>query len=86
MEDRCNSFIGLYEWLVLIGRKIVLFCGNHDAAIRGAIVYSLVDRCKVLDVEPCEWMEDVLLRILGNENKREDIWKVLAGRWGKQTK
>ena len=26
-----------------LGRKNFLFCGNHDAAIRAAIVYSLVD-------------------------------------------
>ena len=36
-----------------------LFCGNHDAAIRAAIVYSLVDSCKALDVDLREWMEDV---------------------------
>ena len=37
-----------------LGRKIFLFCGNHDAAIRAAIDYSLVDSCKALDVDPRE--------------------------------
>ena len=46
-----------------LGRKNVLFYWDHDAAIRAAIVYSLVDRSKTLEVDPREWMEDILLRI-----------------------
>ena len=68
-----------------LGRKNFLFCGNHDAAIRAAIVYSLVDSCKALDVDPREWMEDVLLRIPGNENNREALRELLPDKWAKQT-
>ena len=68
------------------GRKNFLFCGNHDAAERAAIVYSLVDSCKALDIDPREWMEDVLLRIPGNENNREALRELLPDRWTKQTK
>lgn len=68
-----------------LGRKNYLFCGNHDAAVRAAIVYSLVDRCKALDVNPREWMEDVLLRIPGNENNREALRELLPDTWAKQT-
>lgn len=67
--------------------KIVfLFCGNHDAAIRAAIVYSLVDSCKALGVDPREWMEDVLFRIPGNENNRETLRELLPDKWAKQSK
>ena len=58
----------------------------HDVAIRAAIVYSLVDSCKSLDVEPREWMEDVLLRIPGNENNRDALRELLPDRWVKQSK
>ncbi len=68
-----------------LGRKNFLFCGNHDAAIRAAIVYSLVDSCKALDVDPREWMEDLLLRIPGNENNREALCELPPDRWAKQT-
>ena len=68
-----------------LGRKNFLFCGNHDAAIRASIVYSLVDSCKALDVDPREWMEDVLLRIPGNENNREALRELLPDKWAKQT-
>lgn len=69
-----------------LGRKNFLFCGNHDAAARAAIVYSLVDSCKALDIDPREWMEDVLLRIPGNENSREALRDLLPDKWAKQTK
>lgn len=68
-----------------LGRKNFLFCGNHDAAVRAAIVYSLVDSCKALGIDPREWMEDVLLRIPGNENSRDVLRELLPDRWAKQT-
>ena len=66
-----------------LGRKNFLFCGNHDAAVRAAIVYSLVGTCKALAVDPREWMEDVLLRIPQVENDRAALRELLPDRWGK---
>lgn len=47
---------------LVLSWKNFLFCENPDATIYAAIVYSLVDSCKALDVDPHDWMEDVLLR------------------------
>lgn len=69
-----------------LGRKNFLFCGNHDAAARAAIVYSLVDSCKALGIDPREWLENVLLRISENENNREALRELLPDKWAKQTK
>lgn len=66
-----------------LGRKNFLFCGNHDAAVRAAIVYSLVDTCKAVGKDPREWMEDVLVRIPGNENNREALRNLLPDKWAK---
>lgn len=68
-----------------LGRKNYLFCGNHDAAMRAAIVYSLVDSCKALGVDPRQWMEDVLLRIPESENDRTALRELLPDKWAKQT-
>ena len=68
-----------------LGRKNFLFCGNHDAAVRAAIVYSLVSSCKAMGVDPREWMEDVMLRIPGNESNRDVLRRLLPDRWAKQT-
>lgn len=70
-----------------LGRKNFLFCGNHDAAVRAAITYSLVDSCKALDIDPREWMEDALLRMPGNEeDNREALRELLPDKWAKQAK
>lgn len=47
--------------------------------------YSLEDSCKAMGVAPREWMEDVLLRIPGNENNRYALRELLPDRWAKQT-
>lgn len=46
-----------------LGRKNYLFCGNDASAYRAAIVYSLIASCKAADVDPRQWMEDVLAKI-----------------------
>ncbi len=46
-----------------LGRKNFLFAGNHDAAVRAAIVYSLFSSCKAAKIETRTWLEDVLKRI-----------------------
>ena len=68
-----------------LGRKNFLFCGNHDAAVRAAIVYSLVDTCKAVGKDPREWMEDVLVRIPGNEKNREALRDLLPDKWAKSS-
>ena len=46
-----------------LGRKNYLFCGNHDAAVRAAIVYSLFASCKAHNIELRAWLEDTLRRL-----------------------
>jgi transposase len=46
-----------------IGRKNFLFCGSHEAAKRTALLYSLLVTCKLNDVNPYDWLKDVLIRI-----------------------
>ena len=48
---------------IAVGRKNYLFCGNLDAAVRAAIVYSLFSNCKAHNVDVRLWLEDILRRI-----------------------
>ena len=48
---------------VTLGRKNYLFAGNHDAAVRAAIVYSLLSSCKAAGIDTRAWLEDVLTRL-----------------------
>lgn len=64
-----------------LGRKNYLFCGNHQAAGRAAIIYSLLGTCKINSVNPVEWLTDVLNRI--NDCKMSDLNQLLPGLWRK---
>ena len=65
-----------------LGRKNYLFCGNHDAAENAAIMYSLLGCCKACDVNPREWLTDVLTRIPAyNNDYSKDLAKLLPHNW-----
>ena len=66
-----------------LGRKNFLFCGNHDAAIRAAIIYSLIGSCKAVGVDARQWMEDVLVRISGCEKNQDTLTELLPNRWSR---
>lgn len=48
---------------VAIGRKNYLFAGSHEAAQRAAMIYSFLGTCKLNNVEPSEWLNNVLEKI-----------------------
>ena len=65
-----------------LGRKNYMFCGNHDAAENAAIMYSLLGCCAALDVNPREWLTDVLSRIpYYNNNYSLDLADLLPHNW-----
>lgn len=69
-----------------IGRKNYLFCGNHDAAVRAAIVYSFFSSCKAHDIDVRNWLEDTLKRIPTEKDINLLLpcnWKPLADYSGK---
>ena len=65
-----------------LGRKNYLFCGNHDAAENAAIMYSLLGCCKSCDVNPRQWLTDVLTRIPAyNNDYSRDLTELLPHIW-----
>jgi transposase len=67
-----------------IGRKNYLFCGNHDSAENAAIIYSFIETCKAQDIDPREWLTDVLTRIpVYNNDYRLDLADLLPHNWKK---
>lgn len=48
---------------VALGRKNYLFAGSNEAAQRAAMIYSFFATCKANDVEPYEWIKNVLTKI-----------------------
>jgi Transposase and inactivated derivatives len=62
-----------------LGRKNYLFCQNHEAAGRTAVIYSLLGTCKIWGVNPTLWLTDVLSRIQDHSAQRLD--ELLPDRW-----
>ncbi|MEM6320848.1 MAG: IS66 family transposase [Bacteroidota bacterium] len=66
---------------VAVGRKNYLFAGSHDAAQWAAIFYSFFACCKANDLDPSEWLLDVMNRIQSHPiQKLEDL---LPHKWKK---
>src|SRR5579864_9090784 len=49
--------------VVALGRKNWLFAGSFEGARRTALLYSLVQSCKLIDIPPFDYLKDVLLRV-----------------------
>lgn len=66
-----------------VGRKNYLFCGSHEAAKRAGLLYSLLVSCKLNNVNPYEWLKDVLSHNI-NELTTSKLKTLLPHRWKKQ--
>lgn len=64
---------------VALGRKNYLFAGSHKGAERIAMMYSLIGTCKLNNVNPYEWLKDVLDKI--NSWPINKISELLPHKW-----
>ena len=62
-----------------LGRKNYLFAGSHEAAQKAAMMYSFFASCKVNDVNPLEWLTDILNRI--QDTKISELSNLLPNNW-----
>jgi transposase len=61
-------------------RKNYLFAGTHAAAQNAAMVYSLFATCKKHNVNPQEWLNDVLHK-LNDKDYEGKFSDLLPHRW-----
>jgi transposase len=64
---------------VALGRKNFLFAGSQKGAERIARIYSLLGTCKINNVNPYEWLKDVIGRI--NAHPINRISELLPHNW-----
>ena len=62
-----------------IGRKNWLFVGSENGGQAAAIFMSLIQTCRHLNINPQEYLEDVLRRIMSHPARRID--ELLPDRW-----
>ena len=64
---------------VAVGRKNFLFAGSQKGAERLGEMYSLLGTCKMNNVNPYEWLKDIIGRI--NEHPINRISELLPHNW-----
>ena len=62
-----------------LGRKNYMFAGSHESAQRAAMLYSFFASCKVNNIDPYEWLLDVLNRIADHPIKQIEV--LLPQKW-----
>ena len=67
---------------IALGRKNYLFAGSHTAAQRIAVFYSLLGSCKIHNVEPYAYLNDILERLPDHPIKQID--ELLPHHWKPQ--
>jgi transposase len=66
---------------VALGRKNYLFAGSHAGARHAAILYSLVTTAVLHDLEPFEYLKDIIARI--SEHPYKQLEELLPNKCGK---
>lgn len=65
-----------------IGRKNWLFFGSPDGGEAGAILFSLVQTCRGLGINPRVYLEDVMRRIMSHNSQK--LYELLPDEWLKR--
>ena len=67
---------------ITLGRKIYLFCGNHEAAQNMAVVCSLLATCRNHDVNPRDYLNDVISQMpYHTKASYEELLQLLPHKW-----
>jgi transposase len=67
---------------ITLGRKNYLFCGNHDATVNMSVVCSLLATCKVQDVNPRDYLNDIIATMPYKKKATDDeLLELLPHKW-----
>ena len=64
-----------------VGRRNFLFAGSHVAGERTAIAYSVLASCALADVNPVEYLADLLPRLARGTFTADEFPEMLPGAW-----
>jgi transposase len=64
-----------------VTRRNFLFAGSHAGAERAAIAYSLLATCELVDINPIEYLADVLPRLVRGLSVARDIPGLIPAAW-----
>lgn len=64
-----------------IGRKNWMFVGSLEGGEASAVIYSLVQTCRALNINPYDYLEDILRRFMSHPFNR--LEELLPENWAK---
>jgi transposase len=64
---------------IAVGRRNWTFAGSDVGGHRAAALYTLIETCKLNEVDPRAWLADVLARLPGHPAKR--LAELLPWNW-----
>jgi transposase len=64
-----------------VGRHNWTFAGSDDGGRRAAAIYTLIETCKLSDVDPQPWLADALARLPDHPARRID--ELLPWKWNR---
>lgn len=67
--------------IVAVTRKNFMFAGSHQAAQNAAIIYTFIASCKLQNIDPQEWLTDVLLSL--PKHPKDKLADLLPHNWKK---
>jgi transposase len=67
-----------------VGRKNWLFVGNEDGGEAAAILLSLIQSCRGLGINPREYLEDVMRRLMAHNSQK--LHELLPDQWSDNRK
>ncbi len=62
-----------------IGRKNWLFFGSKDGGEAGAVIFSIVQTCRGLGIDPYEYLADIFPRF--NSHSAQKLYELLPDKW-----
>jgi transposase len=66
---------------LVIGRKNWLFLGSEEGGEAAGVILTLVQTCRSLDINPREYLEDVMKRLMSYSNQK--LEELLPNNWKK---
>lgn len=64
---------------IALGRKNWLFVGNEDGGVAAAVILSLVQTCRALGINPREYLEDIMRRLMSHSANK--LHELLPDQW-----
>lgn len=62
-----------------LGARNWMFIGREEAGGKAAVIYTIIENCRRLDINPREYLEDVLTRLPAMTN--QETWQMTPVNW-----